>query len=58
MSNQTPNPQDNRTAWIVVSISFLVYAFYFTFILNNIALGIIWFGAAFAFFIIANNPKA
>lgn len=56
MKNQPTNPQNNRTAWIVVSISFLAYAFYFTFIPGNIAQGIIWFGAAFAFFIIANNP--
>jgi hypothetical protein len=58
MPNQLPNPQNNRIAWIVVSISFLVYAFYFTFILGNIDQGMIWFGAAFAFFIIANNPKS
>ena len=58
MNNQPPTPPNNRIAWIVVSISYLVYAFYFTFILGNIAQGIIWLGGSIAFFIIANNrPK-
>lgn len=57
MPNQTPNSQNDRIVWIVIATLFLVLAFYFTFILGNIAQGIIWFGAAFAFFIIANNPK-
>jgi hypothetical protein len=57
MNNQSPKPKDNRITWIVVSTIFLAFAFYFTFVLNNIAQGIIWFGAAFALFTFFNNPK-
>jgi hypothetical protein len=57
MSNQPLQPKDNRIIWIVVSTIFLAVAFYFTFVLNNIAQGIIWFGAVFALFILLNNPK-
>jgi hypothetical protein len=57
MNLPIPNKNNNRIAWIVVSILFLAIAFYFTFIVGNIAQGIIWFGAAFAFFIISNNSR-
>jgi hypothetical protein len=57
MPNQTPNPQNTRLAWIVVATLFLVLAFWFTFAQGNVAQGIIWFGASFSFFIIANNIK-
>jgi hypothetical protein len=58
MPNQIPKPQNTRLAWVVVATLFLVLAFWFTFVQGNVAQGIIWFGAAFPFFIIANNPKA
>jgi hypothetical protein len=57
MNNQTPNPDSSRITWIVVSTLCLAVAFYFTFVLNSIAQGIIWFGAAFALFTYFNNPK-
>jgi hypothetical protein len=57
MPNQIPTPPNGRIVWIVVATLFLALAFYFTFVLGNIAQGIIWFGASFAFFIIANNSK-
>ena len=57
MQNQTPTPQNEHAGLIVISTLFLAASFYFTFILGNIAQGIIWFGAAFAFFIIVNNSK-
>jgi hypothetical protein len=57
MSKQNPNPQDNQIAWIVISILFMAVAFYYTFVLGNIAQGIIWFGASFSFFLIYSNPK-
>lgn len=56
MKNQPLIPKSNRIVWTVISTLFLAVAFYFTFVLGNIAQGIIWFGAAFAFFIIANDP--
>jgi hypothetical protein len=52
-----PNKNNNHIVWIVISILFLAVAFYFTFILGNIAQGIICFGTAFAFFIISNTPN-
>ena len=57
MQNQTPTPQSEHAGLIVVSTLFLAVSFYFTFILGNIAKSIVWFGAAFAMFIIANNSK-
>jgi hypothetical protein len=57
MNNQNPNPKDNQIAWIVISILFMAVAFYYTFVLGNVAQGIIWFGAAFSFFLIYSNPK-
>jgi hypothetical protein len=56
--NQEPQiPQNDKITWIVISTIFLAVGFYFTFILNNIAQGIIWFGAAIAFFTFSNNPS-
>jgi hypothetical protein len=55
--NHTPNPQNTRLTWIVVATLFLGLAFWFTFVQGNVAQGIIWFGAAFSFFIIASNPN-
>jgi hypothetical protein len=58
MPNQKPNPQNTAFVWIVIATLFLVLAFWLTFVQGNVAQGIIWFGAAFSFYIIAINPKS
>jgi hypothetical protein len=56
--NQKPQiHQNDRVTWIVISTIFLAIGFYLTFVLGNIAQGIIWFGAAIAFFTFSNNPS-
>jgi hypothetical protein len=57
MPNQALNQQNERIGLVVISTLFLALAFYFTFVLGNIAQGVIFFGIAFAFFVIVSNPK-